>query len=427
MVFAHFVRGLQTSHNAVHRAVDASRGAMMAASRRRGSRSAPPQASRHIPAPERLKLWVRAGGRCTVCNKYLVEDEFTQQPVNLGELAHNVGRVMSRGSPRGEDALELALRNDAENLLLLCGDHHHVIDDRVVRGDYTVDGLKRMKARHEDRIKRLTAMGEDSETVVIRIIGRVRGAAVELDARTVRAAVVEHSGRYPHYGLNFRGADVEVDLRNLPGEGTELYWATGQQAIDEALGQPLITAVERGEVRHLSVFGLARIPLLAYAGLRLDDKVPVEIYQRHRGSESWEWEEAAPAVEFEHVCLRAGHSPDRAALVLSISGTINLDELPDEIPDDASLWAIAPVDVTPNRDVMSSPASLQSFALTYRNFLSMMEAHAPGVGTLDVFAAVPVAAAVTLGRELMRDVHPALRLYDRNDNGSYVFSLELTP
>jgi hypothetical protein len=84
--------------------------------------------SRHVPVEEKLKLWVRSGGRCAICNRYLLEDEFTAHAVNLAELAHNVGHKPTAGSPRGEDGLAVALRNLADNLLLLCGDHHSVVD-----------------------------------------------------------------------------------------------------------------------------------------------------------------------------------------------------------------------------------------------------------------------------------------------------------
>jgi hypothetical protein len=181
-------------------------------------------APRTITDAEKLKLWVRAGGRCEICNKYLLEDEFTQQPVSLAELAHNVGRQKSGGSPRGLADLSVKERNRAENLLLLCGDHHRVIDARVTRGEYTVDRLLEIKTRHEDRIAYLTELGEDAETVVFRVIGEIRGAAVELSRETVRRAV-QTSHRYPRYELAARGGDIELDLRQLPAEGSGDYWA----------------------------------------------------------------------------------------------------------------------------------------------------------------------------------------------------------
>jgi hypothetical protein len=51
-----------------------------------------------IPTEERVKLWVRLAGRCAICNDYLLENEFTGHVLNLGEMAHNVGRGRSERS-----------------------------------------------------------------------------------------------------------------------------------------------------------------------------------------------------------------------------------------------------------------------------------------------------------------------------------------
>jgi hypothetical protein len=43
-----------------------------------------------VSAEEKLKVWVRSGGRCAFCNVYLLQSELTRRPVLLGEVAHNV-------------------------------------------------------------------------------------------------------------------------------------------------------------------------------------------------------------------------------------------------------------------------------------------------------------------------------------------------
>src|SRR5689334_13824016 len=97
--------------------------------------------------PERVarRVWVAAGGRCTFCNRYLLEDEFTGQPVAIGQLAHIVGWTDADGSPRGRDELDLAERNEADNLMLLCHDQHKVIDAQSLWELYTADELRTIK------------------------------------------------------------------------------------------------------------------------------------------------------------------------------------------------------------------------------------------------------------------------------------------
>jgi hypothetical protein len=381
-------------------------------------------ASKSISEPERIKLWVRAGGRCEFCNTYLLEDELTMLTLNLGELAHNVGRRKSARSPRGLHELPLDRRNLAENLLLLCAKHHKLIDDKVARGEFTVEELRRIKFRHEDRIRHLTGLVENDQTVIIRAIGDIRDGIVGLTEQTVWAAVFAHARRYPFFSLGYRGDGVEIDLRAIPGEGTPAYWQEAERRITAVVNGPLQAGIERNEVTHLSVFGLARIPLLALLGYHLDDKIPVDLYQKHRdGDERWTWDASADTISFETGRLRQGDVA-RVVLVLSLSGTISLGNLPPAITEDATIYTIRPTGVTPNRNILRSSASLDAFAASYHQFLSELERDHPTVRDLTLFPSVPVSAAISLGRGLMRDSHPTLQIYDRDGDG-YAFALEI--
>jgi SMODS-associated and fused to various effectors sensor domain len=381
-------------------------------------------ASKTIPEPERIKLWVRAGGRCEFCNAYLLEDELPMLTLNLGELAHNVGRKRSAASPRGLGELPVDQRNLAENLLLLCAKHHKVIDDKVSHGEFTVEELRRIKSRHEDRIRYLTELIESDQTVIVRAIGDVRGAFIELNEQSVWAAVFAHARRYPFFSLGYRGDGVEIDLRQIPGEGTSGYWQEAEGRITAVVHGPLRAGIERNEIKHLSVFGLARIPLLALLGYHLDDKIPVDLYQKHRDSgESWSWDASAETVSFETDCLQEGDA-ERVVLVLSLSGTITLEELPPAITAGATIYTIRPIGVAPNRNILRSHASVDTFTQSYHAFLSELERDHPTVRVLPVFPSVPVSAAISLGRGLMRDSHPTLQIYDRDREG-YTLALEI--
>ena len=87
-------------------------------------------APKSIPETRGQALDAR-GGRCEICNKYLLEDEFTAQPVKPRRARAQRRPPEEPGSPRGLADLPIDERNKAENLLLLCGDHHRVIDAKV--------------------------------------------------------------------------------------------------------------------------------------------------------------------------------------------------------------------------------------------------------------------------------------------------------
>src|SRR5437868_1229307 len=96
-------------------------------------------------APAQWKvLLAESGGICAFrgCNRHLIaNDTADDQATFTGEIAHIVAD--SRQGPRGDDPMDDETRNRASNLLILCGDHHKVIDSQP--RTYTVAVLRQMK------------------------------------------------------------------------------------------------------------------------------------------------------------------------------------------------------------------------------------------------------------------------------------------
>lgn len=385
----------------------------------------PASAGDTIPAAEKLALWVRSGGRCAMCNEYLLEHEWTTMPIPTGEMAHNVGRVQSEKSPRGMDDLPVEERNLAANLLLLCPGDHNLIDKALAAKEYTVEQLRALKTDHENRVRYVTGLRENDKTAVVRIIGQIRGGSPEASSETVRLAV-RTAGKYPHYPLGVRtDSDMQVDLRQLPGEGEDAYWSMATRMLEDVLVTQMSRALAEGEVKHLSIFAFGRIPLLIHAGHLLDDKVPTDIYQYHRHEGTWVWPEDGDPVEFETAHVRGPLDGDHVALLCSLSGTVSLGDLPPDFAD-AAVYDLRPSNAAPSMTLLRSATSLRNFTLAYQAFLGRVEAAHPGATMVDVVPAVPLSVAVELGRGRSRDAHPALRVWDRAES-SYEFALEVTP
>jgi len=367
-----------------------------------------------------LRLWVVAGGRCEYCNSYLLEDEVSGYSINLGDRAHIVGAMDTSGSPRGDADLPMAEREGVDNLMLLCRPHHRVIDRLIT--EHTVEGLRRMKREHEDRIRLVSGLKDDVATVVMRVTGGIRGAPVEVPRETVLAAVRD-DGRFPRYPLALSGEDVEVDLRGLPDEGDRSYWATGARVIEQATAR--IREAQQ-PIGHLSVFALTRIPLLVALGYHLDDKIPTTIYQRRRdgtGDKGWGFDPGAVAVAFSTGRIAGPGHGDSVAVAVSLTAPIGPEVVASA--DGATVYEIAPAWTAPSRDVLSARASLDAFADTYHRFLATVERDHPDCHQIDIFAAAPAAAAVQLGRGVMRDAQPTLVVHDRDADGTFHPALTL--
>jgi hypothetical protein len=388
----------------------------------------PSSRRRSIPAAERLKVWVRSGGRCAICGRYLLEGQLTHREFSLGELAHIVGQQGTAASPRGQAALSAADRDKADNLMLTCAGEHDEIDRGGALDVLTAERLHKIKRDHEDWVRRMTGLDRNRGTAVLRMIGQVQGNSVELTRPSASAAILRSDERFPDFPLSLEQYGVEIDLRHLPGEhpGDDAYWASGKARIDEVIDHKLSEAVRGERVQHLSVFAFARLPLLVYLGSKLDDTFDVAIYQRHRSTQDWAWPDGGTDVTFQ--TSRPGQpttEATEAVLVINVSGTIQAVELPEGLAN-LPQYCIAPSGLTPSVDTMNSRASLAAFDRHLRALFSELEASSKGVRRLHVLAAAPVAAAVAIGRAHHPTVHPDLVIYDRAPDGQYRTALEIS-
>ncbi|WP_157543574.1 SAVED domain-containing protein [Microbacterium sp. CCH5-D1] len=386
----------------------------------------PNNTTRHIPESVARRVWIAAGGRCTFCNRWLLDDETTGQQVAIGQLAHVVGWDTSAGSPRGADPLPIANRNGADNLMLLCYDQHHVIDSKSLWTVYDADRLRALKRQHEYRIKQLTSLAQSESTTVLRLVGTIHGRHVQLAPSAVNKALVE-VGRFPSYVL--QGADeYEIDLRKIPGEsdGSTLHWSTAVAFIEERL-RLLKSLVADGTVVDLAVFPLARIPILVALGVLLDDTLPTTVYPKRRGgAEEWGWSASGTDQQFRWHEVASGRSePAQVTVVFSVSGSVEMDRIPREATEGARVYEITPIGATPNFDLVDTPATVDAFARCWRSLIAEIET-VSSVASVSLVPAVPATIAVAIGRSINTSVHPPMRVYDRVGHAEeYVFTIEV--
>lgn len=106
-----------------------------------------------VTARVRRILWVKAGGRCSICQEQLATDAMgDDDPSVFGEECHIVAQ-----SPGGPRADEIADIDGYDNLILLCRKHHKQVDDQ--RTHFTVERLREIKREHEQREARRDANG----------------------------------------------------------------------------------------------------------------------------------------------------------------------------------------------------------------------------------------------------------------------------
>src|SRR5215469_1096205 len=100
-----------------------------------------------VSSTDMKRLLLESGGICAFrgCRRSLVgPDSPFEHGAVLAEVAHIVAE--SREGPRGREPLNEAARSHHENLIVLCPEHHKIIDSQP--NTYSIQVLMQMKLDH---------------------------------------------------------------------------------------------------------------------------------------------------------------------------------------------------------------------------------------------------------------------------------------
>ncbi len=114
---------------------------------------------KRISERETKLLCLQSGGICAFpnCGKSLIrKGTDLDDPVVIGEIAHIV--AYEPGGPRGDSSFPEEELNKNTNLILLCGDHHKLIDSQL--NTYSIPVFREMKRAHEARSRGLNQQDE---------------------------------------------------------------------------------------------------------------------------------------------------------------------------------------------------------------------------------------------------------------------------
>lgn len=366
----------------------------------------------------RTVLWARAAGRCQYpgCNKHLIGDLISgTEDKNFGFVAHIVADT-PRG-PRGDDVRSSQLANDVGNLMLLCATHHKLIDVDDKDG-HPEERLLAMKAAHEARIEIVSAIDADRASHVLRYAANIGNHQAPVAYEEIAQAMLPR--RYPIEGRH----TIDIEMRGSSFQDHEPeFWAIERDNLRRQFATKVRERVEAREIRHLSVFALAPQPLLIELGCLLCDIGAAEVYQRHREPvPGWAWPEDGQPIRYSTaVPTDAIGVP---ALVLGLSAEVKDDRITDILGPDAAIWRIDAIGG--HNDVMKRPEDLAEFRRLVRSTLNAIKARHGEAATIHIFPAMPVSAAVEVGRVWMPKADLPLVVYDQNRRlGGFVRALEI--
>lgn len=372
---------------------------------------------RKLKETTKILLWVRSGGRCEFdgCLEYLLEHHVTLDVVNLGEMAHIV--AFKPDGPRGGDPDRPVDINNVDNLMMLCSRCHKLIDRPETMDKFTRATLERHKREHEERIFHLTACKPERKTTIVQVLARIGGQVVAVPKADIWDAVA------PLYPADPKGH--VIDLTSFDDDSTAYYLAA-KDVIARSIEAIYTLGVTGDPPRRVSLFALAPMPLLMFLGSRLSNKTPLDLYQRHRDTQTWTWKADGPPVYYTFSERQRGQARDRVALVLSLSGALDRSQLPAVVDESYTIYEVTLKDQTPNPMFLRRREDLEGFRYIYHEALAVILRDHGAIKYLDVFPVVPAPIAVLCGYELFPKVSPRLRVYDNDGRrGGWAHSLDV--
>jgi hypothetical protein len=357
--------------------------------------------SRHIPERTSLILYARSAGRCEFrgCNDELTGHHLTLDDGNFGQRGHIY--AFSSAGPRASDAGRPDDPHALENLILLCTKCHKLVDDNPE--EFPVAVLRSYKAAHEDRIRHVTSLDEASRTVVLQLKARIGGDPVEIPLADVTRAIA------PRYPADRKGH--VIDVSQLDDREPE-FVGMAAKLISRELERLYAPGLAVDAVRHVSVFALAPMPLLVHMGFRLSNKVTADFFQRHRDTSDWVWKEAGARVSYAERVVRAGSDPTKVALVLSLSGKIDVTTLPVSSDGGFTVREMTLANREPGVDFLRRREDLEAFGVAYRECLAAITASQPQATEIHLFPAVPAPVALRCGYDVLKKAQPDLVVWD---------------
>ncbi|MCO7227558.1 SAVED domain-containing protein [Pleionea sp. CnH1-48] len=373
----------------------------------------------YIPEKVKNELWGRSGGRCQFknCHKPLSEELLTKKRTNLSNIAHIIAD--SPEGPRGDKKLSNQLSKDIANLMLLCRDHHKLIDDKEHWRSYSVELLTNWKKEHETWVNKLFLLGPNQNTLVFGCFSNIGFDAKPLFHKSLLYSAIEKAGYYPQ-----TNEPIIQEFTNLSIQDHKpAYWSLHEDEIKtEILNQFKINGGFKS-ASSVSVFALAPMPLLMLIGKLLGDTNKINIFQYHRKEQSWVWpDESVLPLNLRVIWPKEANEKVEdigLALMISDKGDISL------MSNGASDLPLIIVHCdNPSQNVIRSPSQLTEFKVFIRNVLNQISTKYPGA-KIHCFPVMPISTSIEFGRLLLPKSDPELLVYDRNKESGYKKVLRL--
>lgn len=340
-------------------------------------------------------------------------DITTKYEFNTAYIAHIIAD--SPDGPRGDPVLSKQLEADLSNLMLLCDQHHRLIDKEDVIG-HPVARLRSMKEAHERRIEIVSGIGADRQSHVLLYGANIGELSSPVSFQMASRAMLPDW--YPAETTPLSLGMINSSFQDKTAE----FWTIESTHLRRMIAQLVRPRLALGSIQHISIFAVAPQPLLMLLGFLLSELQAMEVYQLHHEPRNWQWQEGPKT--FEYLVSEPEEVKGPPVLILSLSATILDERVTAVLGKDVTIWRVTLAD--PYNDFLKSPQQVRQFRQQMRRLMDHVKIRHGEQTLLHVFPAMPVALAVETGRIILPKTDLPMRIYDENKNlGGFVRALDL--
>lgn len=354
------------------------------------------------PAPKAktvAMLIARAGGRCQFenCNKNVFLDKVSLNDTNNSNIAHII--ASSPNGPRGSETESFKQSNKIENLMLMCLDHHHLIDEEGNEEIYTVEILRAMKAAQEERVQKSMDNLNADVTTMVHFKSPIKGKQmVSFSGKETAKAFLHHMNAESEYAM-------VIDVQSLGDYTTSIYWQEAERSLENQFTTYIRAKLNNFPNTHFSVFPFAPIPLVMKFGFLMGDKIRAEVYQKTKQPDTWEWQKNKLTNSF-YIEEKNFDTGAGVAIAISITDEVEIESIL-KVSDFKTIYILRAENQ--GDDSIKSAKDLSAFWHKYKELCEKLKTEK----VLSVFPAVPVSVAFEMGRRYMIGVYPKMIIYDR--------------
>lgn len=359
------------------------------------------------------KVWADAGARCMFhgCSKDLSEVPLWTKSARVGYLAHIV--ASDPAGPRGSQADSHRLADSPNNIMLMCDEHHRLIDSFAPQ-HFTTDVLNEMRQLHRETVRSYLDSLAFPHTKAVTLHANLANVPTYFhDSELIEAIVATRRAMLPGV-IHYIRRKSQRDDRHLPG-----FWHQYLREHENQIRQ-LVSGFDSSsssDTENLAVFPLHHTPTLVLAGRVMGEAQAIQVFQYDKPRRSWAWSPEAkshPQGTFNVSSLPTERATE-VLITLELTAHVDEDALPVDIKENLDSGALPWIRVTSSKtgfDCIGHSDDLDQFMHAARKAIVHVQ-DVMRVQKVHLIVVSPASTVFRFGQMLQAGHHPEYVVYDR--------------